>query len=95
MCQPLSVYSRISFTCSKEIPHLQLLFIVAEEISYFPHCLFEYLDSGQIDYAEVIRLFPVEAAAVDQEDLFIPQKIKGELFVVCDIELFNIDFGKM
>ena len=89
MCQPLSVYSRISFTCSKEIPHLQLLFIVAEEISYFPHCLFEYLDPGQIDYAEMIRLSPVETAAVDQEDLFIPEKIKGVLadMVACIKEL--------
>ena len=39
----------------------------------------------------MIRLFPVEAAAVDQKDLLIPEQIKGKLFVVCDIEPFYID----
>ena len=39
----------------------------------------------------MVRLFPVEAAAVDQEDLFIPEKIKGELLVVRNIEPFYID----
>src|SRR5699024_2310280 len=38
-----------------------------------------------------IRLFPVETASVDQEDFFITEKIKGELLIVCDIELFHID----
>ena len=39
----------------------------------------------------MIRLFPVETAAVDQENLFIPEKIKGKLLVVRNIEPFYID----
>ena len=68
-----------------------MLFIVTEEISNLPCCLFQHLDPGQINHAEMIRLFPVETAAVDQENLFIPEKIKGKLFVVRNIEPFYID----
>lgn len=71
-----------------------LLMIIAEEIGDLSHGFFQYFDPWQINDTEVIRLMPVESAAVDQQDLFIPEQVKGELFIVCDIELLNINFGE-
>ena len=39
----------------------------------------------------MIRLLPVKAAAVDDEDFFIPQQIQGELFIVGDVKFVYID----
>lgn len=72
-------------------PHFLLLMIVAEEICHFRCALFENFDTRQVYNAEVIGVIPVEAAAVNQEDFFVAEQIKGELFVVGDIEFLNID----
>ena len=40
----------------------------------------------------MIRLSPVEAAAVDDQKFFVAQQIESKFFVVCDIELFRVNF---
>ena len=37
---------------------------------------------------------PVKALAGDQQDLLIPQQVKGELLIIGNIELLGIDLGE-
>ena len=39
----------------------------------------------------MIGLLPVEAAAVDKQNLLFFQQVKRKLFVVCDVETLDID----
>ena len=39
----------------------------------------------------MVRLLPVEASAMDEQDFFVAQKIEGKLFVVGDMELFDVE----
>ena len=64
--------------------------IIAEKISDFFHGLPQDFDAGQVDHAEVIRLFPVKTASMDEQDLFVPQKIQSESLIVGDVELFHV-----
>ena len=63
-----------------------LLLVVFEEISHFIHGVFKILKLRKINYPEMIRLFPVEAAAMNKKYLLLTEKIKHELLVICDVE---------
>ena len=39
----------------------------------------------------MVRLLPVEASAMDEQDFLVAQKIEGKLFVVGDMELFDVE----
>ena len=71
-----------------------VLSIVGEEVTHFVNGLFQDLDSGQVDNAEMIRLMPVKALAADEQYLLFTQKIKSELLIIGDIELFGIQLGE-
>lgn len=63
-----------------------LLLVVFEEISHFIHGVFKILKLRKINYPEMVRLFPVEAAAMNKKYLLLTEKIKHELLVICDVE---------
>ena len=44
-----------------------LLLVVFEEISHFIHGVFKILKLRKINYPEMVRLFPVEAAAMNKK----------------------------
>lgn len=67
-----------------------LLVIVTEKIPDFFSGFFQHFHAWQVNYAEVVRFGPVESAAVNKQDLLIPQKVKGKFFVIGDVEFFNI-----
>ena len=67
-----------------------LLMICPEKILHLAHCVGELFAVGEINDAEVVGLFPMEAAAVSEQYLFVPQKIEDELFVVFEVELFLV-----
>ena len=49
------------------------LAIMLEEVGEVRHGLAQHTHARQVDDAEVIRLRPVESAAVDEEDLLFPE----------------------
>ena len=62
-----------------------LLLVVFEEISHFIG-VFKILKLRKINYPEMVRLFPVETAAMNKKYLLLTEKIKHELLVICDVE---------
>ena len=70
-----------------------LLLVVFEEISHFIHGVFKILKLRKINYPEMVRLFPVEAAAMNKKYLLLTEKIKHELLVICDVETLCADLG--
>ena len=74
---------------------LRLLVIILKEFGKLFYGFFQHLYPGKVDDTEMVGLLPVEALAGDQQQLFLPQKVKSELFIVGNIELFGIDLGKM
>ena len=69
-----------------------LLVIIAEKIPQLFHSLSQDFDPGKVYDPEMIGLLPVEASAVDNEDLFVPEKIQSEFLIVFDTELFPVQF---
>ena len=63
-----------------------LLLVVFEEISHFIHGVFKILKLRKINYPEMVRLLPVETAAMNKKYLLFTEKIKHELLVICDVE---------
>ena len=70
------------------------LFVVRKEVGKALGGVLEDLDAGQVDDAEVVGLAPVEAAAVDEEELLVAQEVEREPLVVCDVEFFRIQSGE-
>ena len=68
--------------------------VIAEEIRHFLYSLFQDFNPRQIHHPEMIRLLPVKAAAVNQQDFLVPKQIQGELLIIRDIEPFYIDLRK-
>lgn len=66
--------------------------IITQEISQLCCCCLEYLHIRKIYYSEVIRILPVKSRSTCDEDVLIPQKIKSELFIICDVELLLVKF---
>ena len=71
-----------------------LLSVIGKEIAKLYHGFVQHFNTGQIHDSEVIGLMPVEALAGDQQDLLIPQQVKGKLFVIGDIKLLCVDLGE-
>ena len=53
---------------------LNLLVVIAQEISQLCCCCLEYLHIRKIYYSEVIRILPVKSRSTCDEDVLIPQK---------------------
>ena len=47
---------------------------------------------GQVDDAEMVRMDPVEARSMCNEDFFLFQQVKSELFVVTNMEALDVHF---
>ena len=72
----------------------QLLSVITQEISQFLSSLVQNFNSGQIYNSEVVGLLQVETLTGNQQNLLIPQQIKGELLVVGDVKLLGVDLGE-
>lgn len=70
------------------------LMVVSEEVPELVGGLGQYVAVGQIDDAEMIRLFPMETAAVGQQDVLLPQQVKGELLVVHHAKALLVQLGE-
>ena len=68
------------------------MLISSQEVGNISGCFFQNLYTGQIYNTEMIRFLPVKAAAVDQKDFFLTEKIQGKFFIICDVEFFRINF---
>ena len=64
--------------------------IITQEISQLCCCFLEYLHIWKIYYSEVIRILPVKSRSTCDEDVLIPQKIKGKLLIICNVELLLV-----
>ena len=67
------------------------LSVITEEFAQTVRRLFQLLDTGQINHAEVIGRFPVEAASVGEEYLFLLEKVENEFLIVIYIESLCVD----
>ena len=67
---------------------------MVEEVGEVFEGLFEHFHARQVHDTEVVGLSPVEAAAARNQDLLLVQQVKSELFVIGDVELFNIHLGE-
>ena len=70
-----------------------LLLVVSHEVTQTLQGTGEGLRIGQEHQAEVVRVLPVERAAVAEENLLALQQIQGELLVVGNVEALNINLG--
>ena len=68
-----------------------LLLVVSHEVTQALQGAGEGLRIGQEHQAEVIRVLPVERAAVAEENLLALEQIQGELFIVGNVEALNIN----
>ena len=66
--------------------------VITEEFAQTVRRLFQLLDTGQINHAEVIWRFPMEAAAVCEKNFFRLQEVEDEFFIVGDMEACGVDF---
>ena len=71
-----------------------LLVIGSEEVLHFTHSVGELFTVGEVDDAEMVGLFPMESAAVSEQDLLFSEKIQNELLVVFKPELVLIKSGE-
>ena len=70
-----------------------LLLVVFEEISHFIHGVFKILKLRKINYPEMVRLFPVEAAAMNKKYLLLTESTNCSSFVM--LKRFASIFGKI
>lgn len=68
---------------------------MVKEIGEVFERLFEHFHARQVHDAEVVGLSPVEAAAARDQNFLLVQQVKGELFVIGDVELLTSILGKM
>ena len=63
-----------------------------QEIPQLHRSILKHFHTRQINYSEMIRILPVKSRSTCDEDVLIPQKIKSELFIICDVELLLVKF---
>ena len=51
----------------------------------------QHVNLREVDDAEVVRVDPVEAAAMRDQDLFLLQEVKREKLIIMDIEALHVD----
>ena len=77
------------------IMKLQISLVIGlKEISKFSECLLKHFHPRKIYNTEMVRLFPVEAPAMDYEHSLLLEEIIRKLLIILDIELFNINLRK-
>ena len=67
---------------------------MAQEVSQLLGRFLQNFHPGQVHQTEMIRFFPVEAAAGNDQHTLFFQEIQGELAVAGDIEFLHIDLGE-
>ena len=59
-----------------------------------PHGLREGFLVRQEHYPEMIRVLPVKAGSLHQQQALFFQKIHDELFIIADVKAFRVNFGE-
>jgi len=70
------------------------LAISLKKVSKFSERLLKHFNSRKIYNTEMVRLFPVEASAMNYEHSLLLEEIIRKLLIILDIELFNINLRK-
>lgn len=70
---------------------ISVLIVCTEEIGKLTDGFPQHAHARQIDYAEVVRLLPIERTTMADQDMLVMQQIKGELLIRMNVELLHID----
>ena len=69
-----------------------LLSIILQEIPQFHRSILKHFHTRQINHSEMIRIFPVKSASMNDQNLLLTKQIKSKLLIICNVKFLCINF---